>query len=99
MFNKNGVSTYTYRWRDQDGNNDYTPGEVNLTLNGADFLTVSGPANNITNLDLKIGKTADTTPSIERELLQNMSFRALWLFKEVFEELSASRIVNVLRPY
>ena len=34
-------------WRDLDGNNDYTPGEVNLDLNGPDFLSAAGATNNV----------------------------------------------------
>ena len=30
QYNQNSVVTTAYRWRDLDGNNDYTPGEVDL---------------------------------------------------------------------
>src|SRR5262249_48315298 len=41
-YNQNAVITTAYRWRDTDGNNDYTPGEVNLDTNGPDFISISG---------------------------------------------------------
>ena len=33
-YNRDALSRTTFRWRDSDGNGDYTPGETNLTLNG-----------------------------------------------------------------
>ena len=71
LFNKNSVSEYSYRWRDQDGNDDYTPGEVNLDINGSDFITVSGPANNachsarsrVRNLDIATGSVSGSQPT------------------------------------
>ena len=41
-FNGNAQSDITYRWRDQDGNGNYTPGEVNLALNNnPDFISIT----------------------------------------------------------
>ena len=51
-YNQNTRVTYTYRWRDLNGNRDYNPGEVNLDLNGPDFISVTGATNNILNTDL-----------------------------------------------
>ncbi len=36
--------TATFRWRDQNGNRDYDPGEVNWDPNGPDFIGGSGVA-------------------------------------------------------
>ena len=38
IYNPNGQATATFRWRDLDGNKDYTPGEVNLNLQGPDWI-------------------------------------------------------------
>jgi hypothetical protein len=48
-FNKNGSFTTRYRWRDLNGNNNYDPGEVNLsTAAGApDFISTTNTSNNI----------------------------------------------------
>jgi hypothetical protein len=44
-YNKNAQGTAKFRWRDTDGNGNYTPGEVDLNLNGPDFLSITGAAN------------------------------------------------------
>ena len=33
-YNRDALSRTTFRWRDSDGNGDYTPGETDLNLNG-----------------------------------------------------------------
>jgi hypothetical protein len=99
LFNKNSVSEYSYRWRDLDGNNDYTPGEVNLDINGPDFLAVAGPANNLVNPDLEWGRTHEVTASLERELVPNVSVRGLYVYKRAEGETEARGLVNILRPY
>lgn len=95
-YNQNSVVTTVYRWRDQDGNNDYTPGEVNLDPNGGDFLSVTGVTNNIVNPDLRLAHTHEVTGSLERELPGNMSVRGLYVYKQAVDQLET---VNVRRPY
>jgi hypothetical protein len=95
-FNKNSLSRITYRWRDLDGNNDYTPGEVNLDPNGPDFLSVSGAANNIINKDLKQPYTNEVSFALEHEVMPNFGARFLYVFKQ---ENRLFQFVNVLRPY
>src|SRR5207247_6677429 len=66
-WNKNSPSVYSYRWNPgvpcaslYCTNVDYTPGTVNLDVNGNPaFLSVSGPANNLVNPDLKWGVTRE----------------------------------------
>src|SRR5204862_2544255 len=41
-FNPNAVTSSTYRWHDLNGDKQYQPGEVNLDVNGPDFLSTSG---------------------------------------------------------
>lgn len=95
-YNQNTVTTSVYRWRDQDGNSDYTPGEVNLDPNGPDFLSVSGATNNLVNPDLKLIHTHEVTGSIERELFGSVSVRGLYVYKKAVDQVAT---VNVLRPY
>ncbi len=95
-YSQNSVTTTTYRWRDQDGNNDYTPGEVNLDTNGPDFLSVAGATNNAINPDLKQAHTHEVTGSLERQLRSTVSLRGLYVYKKVVDLTST---VNVLRPY
>lgn len=95
-FNQNTLTTTVFRWRDVDGNNDYTPGEVNLNVNGADFISVSGATNNVVNANLREAKTHEVSLGLERELMANFSARLLYVYKLVLDQNSA---VNVLRPY
>jgi hypothetical protein len=96
-YNQNTRVTYRYRWRDLDGNNDYTPGEVDLNLNGgADFISVSGATNNILNPDLEQPVTHEVSASIERELMADFSAKALYVYKR---QNNLYRQINVLRPF
>lgn len=95
-YNQNTVTTIVYRWRDQDRNNDYTPGEVNLDPDGSDFLSVSGATNNVVNPDLKLVHTHEVTGAIEQELAGSMSIRGLYVYKKVIDQVAT---VNIRRPY
>lgn len=96
-YNQNAPVSTTYRWRDLDGNNDYTPGEVNLDLNGSDdFVSITGAANNILNPDLGQPVTHEFSVALERELAANFSGRVLFVNKRQKDLYQA---VNVLRPY
>lgn len=96
-FNQNSLTRVAYRWSDPDGNDDYTPGEVNLDQNnGPDFLNVTGAANNILNRELRQPVTHEFSTALERQLIANFSARALYVYKRA-HDLYAAR--NVLRPY
>jgi hypothetical protein len=95
-FNQNQQTTIAYRWRDLDGNNDYTPGEVNLSLNGPDFISISGSSNNTVNPDLKWPHVNEWSASLEHEFGHNLSVRGLFLQKSVADQY---QFVNTLRPY
>jgi hypothetical protein len=95
-FNQNTLTTTIYRWRDVDGNNDYTPGEVNLNINGSDFLSVTGATNNVINPNIREPRTHEVSLGLERELMANFSARLLYVYKKVLDQNSS---VNVLRPY
>lgn len=95
-FSQNSVVIYNYRWRDLDGNDDYTEGEVNLDLNGPDFLSVSGGTNNVVNPDQRLPHTHEATASLERELGAGLSVRGLFVYKRVVDDIQN---VNILRPY
>lgn len=95
-FNVNSVLSTSYRWRDLDGNNDYTPGEVDLNPNGRDFLTVSGATNNIVNPDLRQPAIQEVTTALERELMANFGAKLYYVYRR---EMRLYEPVNVLRPY
>ena len=94
-YNTNGSVTATYRWFDRDGNGDYTPGEVNLDLDGGDFLSITGSANNRINPNLRQPMTNEVTAGFEREVASNLGFRALYVYKDFRDGLVT---VNVARP-
>ena len=98
QYNQNNVTTTVYSWRDLDGNNDYTPGigEVDLNVNGNDFLSVTGATNNVVNPDLKLIHTHELTGSLEREFGRGISMRGLYVFKKVMNNIGP---INILRPY
>jgi carboxypeptidase family protein len=95
-YNQNTLITTTYRWRDLDGNNDYTPGEVNLDPNCCDVLGVSGASNNILNPDLRQPVTHEVSAGLERELMSLFSAKVLYVYKRQSALYESS---NVLRPY
>jgi hypothetical protein len=95
-YNQNQQTTIAYRWRDQDGNNDYTPGEVNLNLNGPDFISISGSSNNTINPDLKWPYVNEWSASLEHEFAHSLSIRGLFLQKSVLDQYQS---VNTLRPF
>jgi hypothetical protein len=94
-YNKNAQVTARFRWRDLDGNRNYAPGEVNLDLNGSDFLSITGAANNLINPDLRQPMATEVTASFERELMQNLGFRVLYVFKRRSDDYATT---NILRP-
>jgi hypothetical protein len=95
-FNRNSVATTVYRWRDLDGNNDYTPGEVNLSLNGPDFISTTAAANNIFNPALERPQQHEVTVVFDRELMANMAGRIGYVYKR---NVNAITTLNILRPY
>ena len=97
------LNVVTYKWHDNNGDNSYQPGEVNLDLNGVDFVGVTrragattAAANQIVNPDLKQPHTTETSLALEQELAAGLSFRGLLVYKRVNSLFSA---VNVLRPF
>jgi hypothetical protein len=97
------VATITsYRWRDQNGNKQYDPGEVNLDPNGADFIRstvrdtgtlTSNAAVNPNELQPGIDQFS---LSLERELAASLAISVSATHEHSFNE---PRALNVLRPY
>jgi carboxypeptidase family protein len=96
-FNSNAQSDITYRWSDQDRNGNYTPGEVNLALNGPDFLSITAASNRKVNPDLRQPITTEATASFEREVAGNVGLRVGYVFRRRVDQYSFGGI-NVLRP-
>ena len=97
IYNSNAQITANFRWKDLDGNGDYTPGEVNLDTSGAgpDFISLTGSANNLLNPDLKQPMTNEATAGFERELMANLGFRTLYVYKDFSNNIVTA---NTKRP-
>jgi carboxypeptidase family protein len=95
-FNPNYISDTIYRWTDPTQCSCYVPGTVNLDPNGPDVLSITGTANLIPNPNLQLTHTNEVTASLERELPDAISVRALYVYKQ---QVGAQVTVNTLRPY
>jgi len=98
LYNLNALRTATYRWTDPNGNGNYDPGEVDLSLSGPAFISISSPANRRFNEDLRQPMTAELSASFERELMANLGFRAAYVFRHK-KDYYATPGPNELRPY
>ena len=95
-FNQNAVAQTVYRWHDLNGNSNYNPGEVNLDVNGGDFLSTTAAANNVFNPDLQRPQQHEVTAVFDRELRANMAGRVAWVYKRNVGDISS---INIKRPY
>ena len=92
----------TYRWRDLNGNRDYNPGEVDLDVNGPDFVqsivrdTGNLTSSAVTNPDEKQPGIDQFTLTLEHELAGNLAARVSGVHSHSFNE---PRRLNQLRPY
>jgi hypothetical protein len=98
LYNPNAGSTATFRWTDPDQNGNYTPGEVNLNVDGPAALGISAAANRRVNQDLVQPKTTELTASFERELFANMGVHFGYVFRHRQDYFSTPG-PNELRPY
>ncbi len=92
--------TTKFRWRDLNGNGDYDAGEVNLNPNlglsqGGDFIQVTGQSSAKLNPELRSPMTNEATVGVEREIMQNLGVRALYVYKSVADRYTTR---NVARP-
>jgi hypothetical protein len=86
-FNLNAIASATYVWRDSIPDNTYTPGEVNLDLNGPDFVDITGAANAILPNDPRFDRelaqsnTQEVSLGIQHELMPSVAARAVYVYK------------------
>jgi hypothetical protein len=85
----------TYRWRDFNRNSIYDPGEVNLNVNGPDFLNQTLGSNFVASADERQPKSDEISLSLERELGQNFGVRASYVYSRYHDTY---RVQNLLRP-
>ncbi len=91
----NLLTTTTYRWGDRNGNRAYDPGEVNLDVNGADFVSRSGGSNTVPNPNEREPKVDEWSLSLERELIPNLALRFTGIYSKTRDTY---RRMNTLRP-
>jgi hypothetical protein len=98
-WNLNTGKTATFLFRDLDGNRDFTDGigETNMTINGPDFISISG-TDTLPEVvpGLETSRTSELTLSLERQLAQNLAFRAQWVYKTNYNVRTS---YNPNRPY
>ncbi len=86
-YNLNAIASATYVWRDSIPDNTYTPGEVDLSLNGPDFVSITGAANSILPNDPKYGRelyqsnTQELSFGVQHELMPSVAARAVYVYK------------------
>ena len=98
LYNLNALQAMRFRWRDPDGNGDYTPGEVNLEQQRSGLHRASrAAANRLFNPDLKQPMTTEATVSFERELVANVGVRLGYVFRHR-KDYFTTPCPNVLRP-
>jgi hypothetical protein len=104
-FNPATVTVTTFKWRDLNNNLLYDAGEVNLDPNSTDFVSlaqrssasgISTTPRPIANPDLRQPHTDESSVTFEQELVSNMAFRGLVVYKRVADTYGN---VKVLRPY
>jgi hypothetical protein len=98
IYNANATGTATFRWHDLNGNTLYEPGEVDLSTSSLDFISITGASSARINPDMKQPKTWEATASVERELAQNLGFRAMYVDRTLIGYFSGAG-PNILRPY
>jgi hypothetical protein len=101
LSNPNGATQTTFVWHDTNQDRLYEPGEVNLNLNGADFVSTNvrgggAPANGIVNPNETEPYSDEYYASLERELVTNLAVRGTLIYSRA---LNQYRLENVLRPY
>ena len=99
-YNSMANVTTKFRWRDGNANGDYDAGEVNLNPNlgtgqGGDFISVVGQSSAKLNPELRAPMTSEATLGVEREVMQNLGIRALYVYKDVTDRYATR---NVARP-
>jgi hypothetical protein len=85
----------TYRWRDFNGSGIYDPGEVNLNVNGPDFLSQTLGNNYVPSPTERQPTSDEISLSLERELGQNFGVRGSYVFSRYHDTY---RVINQLRP-
>jgi Carboxypeptidase regulatory-like domain len=96
-YNRNALQSATFTWHDLNGDKLYQPGEVNLNLNGGDFVSVNGAIGNIMNPDLKQPLYQEYATSWEHPVAPNTAFSAGYTYRRSSDNYDIPG-PNVARP-
>lgn len=89
------TQTTIWRWNDRNADRLYQPGEVNLDLNGPDFVSGASGSTFIVNPDELAPTTDEFSASLERQIGGNLGIRGTAIHSRYHNTL---RVTNVLRP-
>jgi hypothetical protein len=93
-------TVYAYKWSDKGHIDNYTPGEVNLDLNGPDFLRLisgGGLTNRLPDAPgFRIPHSSEVAVSLEHEILPGMGGKFLFIQKKRYGNRET---INPARPY
>jgi len=96
-YNQNALQYTTFRWHDLNNDNLYQPGEANLDVNGADFVSVNGAVGNKITSSLEQPLWQEYSGSYERQLAPNIGFTTSYVYRHVSHQYTLPG-PNVLRP-
>lgn len=100
LYNPVAATTTQYRWRDLNRNNDYDSGEVDLSLNGPDFINITSAANTRPlSPDFNVPHTHEITAALEHEIIPSMAGRFLYVYKRLVDTYIVGTPINTARPY
>jgi hypothetical protein len=94
--NPNVIGSTTYRWHDLNGDKLYEPGEVNLNLNGPDFVSQTGTTQGVLNSNEKPPMSDEFSASVERQLFPNFAIRVTGIYSK---DWNVAEVINPLIPY
>jgi len=102
--NPNVALQRVYTWRDSNLNRNYDPGEVNLSVNGPDFVQEVGRGNAAialtqANLDQPQTKEDQFSLSLERQLSTNFAFRMTGLYSRRFNIVLSKNLLRGSEVY
>jgi hypothetical protein len=99
--NQNYPSSTTYKWHDLNGDGQYEPGEVNLSLNGPDFVStaITGTGSTLTygvvNPNEKEPMSDEFQIQFQRELMPSFAVRVTGVYSRATNNYV---LENLLRP-
>jgi carboxypeptidase family protein/TonB-dependent receptor-like protein len=99
--NPNTATQTSFTWHDLNNDRLYEPGEVNLNLNGGDFVSTNlrgggAPANGLMNPNETEPYTDEYFGSLEHELMTDLAVRGTVIYSRL---LNQYRLANIKRPY